>query len=170
MAIWAALTVYYIITQPALAPVSPSAPAAGPDAPFAGLRAADVMLLEIDWEGRRIHAEQRDGRWRLTAPAHKQVPGDLVSALVTAVLDLPEVEVIPVEPTRYSEFGLAEPAARLVFERHDGTRVTVALGAHNPTDTAIYARREETETVMLLGLNTEYYLRLLLRGALALGE
>jgi hypothetical protein len=44
----------------------------------------------------------------------------------------------------------------------DGSVIRVLLGARNPAQTAVYARREGKPDVVLLGLNVQYYIELVI--------
>ena len=49
-------------------------------------------------------------------------------------------------------------------------RVRVFLGANNPTNTALYAMRDDRPAVFLVGLNLRYYVDLIFEAARASGH
>jgi hypothetical protein len=101
----------------------------------------------------------------VVAPADARVPADLVAAIVAALTELPPVDVVPPAPgARAVEFGLEEHSVRLVVGT-DTEEARVQLGARNPSQTAVYARRDGDEEIVLVGLNVQYYVDLLIEAS-----
>jgi hypothetical protein len=167
VAVWLVLTGYYVLTHRAAPPVEieASRPQSPEPPPHLRLRAEEVVGLVIESGGRRVRAAVRGGQWFLVEPAGGRVSSDLVSALVSAVLDAAEVEVVSMAEDRDAEFGLDRPTALLTFERADGTTSRLSVGAKNPAQTAVYARGDGAPAIVLLGLNAEYYIGLVLQAA-----
>ena len=61
-----------------------------------------------------------------------------------------------------AEFGLAPPRASISITTATGSQETLYLGARNPAQTAVYARREDSSEIVLVGLNLDYYVDLAL--------
>jgi hypothetical protein len=156
MVLAAVLGAIYLATAPPPPPLVDSAEPAAP-----GLA---IESVRIDADGRTVRATRSDERWTVVEPATAHVPSDLISALVSAVL---ETEAQPVVGTgdQLVDFGLDAPSTRLVFDRADGPPVTVSIGNTNPTETGIYARLEGNPQVILLGLNVRYYVDLVLKAS-----
>ena len=162
LAIWGVLSAYYVWFER-----SPQTPGTSPEpsaqenrlVPF---RAEAVTRLSLDAHGTRLRCELRDGQWSIIEPAGAPVPADLIAAIVATLTELPPVDVVP--PTagaRAAEFGLEEHSVRLTL----GTareEVRLQLGARNPSQTALYARRDGEEEIVLVGLNVQYYVNLLI--------
>ena len=152
----AVLGAIYLATAPPPPPLLDTAESPTP--------ALGIESVRIDADGRTVRATRSDERWTVVEPATAHVPSDLISALVSAVL---ETAAQPVVGTgdQLVDFGLDAPSTRLVFDRADGPPVTVSIGNTNPTETGIYARLEGNPQVILLGLNVRYYVDLVLKAA-----
>lgn len=156
--LWLALSTYYGLAgrHP---PAPPVPPAHG--APL-DLPTADTVALEVESAHGRLRCERVDSRWTVTEPPGASAPADLIAAIVTALTTPGKLEVVGGADARAADFGLATPTVRLTLRRVDGTAAALALGGRNPANTAVYARRERTNDILLLGLNLDYYVGLLL--------
>jgi hypothetical protein len=162
---WLLLTVLYVATErpPPTTARSPGEPPRA-HSPF-GLTTGEVSEMRLEAGGRRVDAVRAEGRWRVREPAGAAVPPDLISAVVSAILDSEHAEVVRLPEGRAEEFGLLEPRARIVLTRADGRSVGVALGTRNPAQTAVYARSDRSPNVVLLGVNVLYYIDLAMKAA-----
>ena len=159
----AVLVSVYFATAP---PPPPSPAAAVPKAsgpPPAG-PAIDSVHLEAG--SRSLRARRDEAQWVVLEPAGARVPSDLISALVSAVLETP-AEPVTTDADRLADFGLDSPWARVTFGRPGAPPVTLSLGSSNPAETGVYGRLEGSDQVVLIGLNAEYYVQLVVRNALA---
>jgi hypothetical protein len=79
--------------------------------------------------------------------------------------ELPPVAAVPLTAgARPADFGLEEESVRLTLGT--GTEeARLQLGARNPSQTAIYARRDGAEEIVLIGLNVQYYVDLLIEAS-----
>lgn len=156
-AVWFVLTAYYLSLT--------HAPAAGPPAArsllLPGWSAEQVVELEALAGGGRLRAVRAGAAWRVVEPQAAPVPGDLIAALVATLTDPSSSESVARDTARDAEFGLGASGRRIALRRADGSAATVLLGARNPPQTAVYARREGSPETLLLGLNVEYYFDLL---------
>lgn len=162
LAIWGVLSAYYVAFER-----SPQAPAALPEAtsgadrlvPFRG---GAVTAFSLDANGTRLRCERSDGQWRIVEPAGAAVPVDLVAAIVATLTELPPVDVVPLAADgKAADFGLEEGAVRLTLGA-GAAQVRLELGGRNPSQTAVYARRDGAEEIVLVGLNVQYYVDLLI--------
>jgi hypothetical protein len=151
----AVLGAVYLVTAPLPAP--PPSPAGSAARGAGGI---DAIRLEAD--GRTVRARRSGGQWEVIEPAGAAIPADLLSALVSAVLETP-AEPVSSGTDRVAEFGLESPSARVIFERPGAPPVTLSLGDANPAQTGVYGRLEGNPQVVLLGLNVRYYIDLVLR-------
>jgi hypothetical protein len=138
-------------------PPSPSAASAPSPTP-----AVVVRQVTVETEGRRVRAVRAGDRWQVVEPPGAAVTSDLISALLSAVLDT-RAEPVVADPTNLGEFGLEQPSARITLERSEGAPVVLLLGGTNPAETGIYGRLEGNPQVVLLGLNVRYYVDLVTR-------
>jgi hypothetical protein len=128
--------------------------------PFLAARPDDIVEVEIEASGQYAQLKRTGVRWEVVRPVGADVSGDLISALLTAVLEVPEVEVVGSADDRTAEFGLDKPMAELRLRPSAGPSLTIRLGSLNPAATAVYASGSGTRQVVLLGLNVRYYLNL----------
>lgn len=144
----------------ATAPPPPPPPSAAP-APLP-TPAVTVRQVTVEAAGRRLRAVRAGDRWQVAEPAGSAATSDLISALLSAVLDT-RAEPVVADPTDLAEFGLEQPSARITLDRSAGAPVVLLLGGTNPAETGVYGRLEGNPQVVLLGLNVRYYVDLALR-------
>jgi hypothetical protein len=137
-----------------------SPPDATPPIPFLAAKPEEVDEVEIEMSGQYAQIKRLGTAWQVVQPPGREVSADLVSALLTAVLEIPEVEVVGLRDDRTTEFGLDAPTVELRLRTASGTSLTIRLGTLNPARTAVYANGSGTRDVVLLGLNVRYYLDL----------
>lgn len=162
LAIWGVLTVYYFaFDHPPTAPSTPAETVTKSER-LVPLHAAAVTQLSLEAHGLALRCDRTDGQWRVVEPAGAPIPADLIAALVTTLTELPPVGVVPLGGEgKADDFGLTDPVARITIG--DGTaRIGLQLGARNPSQTAVYARRDDAEAIVLVGLNVQYYVDLII--------
>jgi hypothetical protein len=166
VAVWIVLTGYYVLTRDPAPPAEVETARAEPaEAPHLRMRADEIDGLLIESGERRVRAARQGGQWFVVEPAGARVSGDLIAALVSAVFDAADVEVVSRARDRDAEFGLDRPSAVLTFQGSGGAASRLSIGAKNPAETAVYARGDGSPTIVLLGLNAEYYIGLVLQAA-----
>lgn len=138
-------------------------PAAGSVTAQRSLLAAEagaIHAVTFRRDGKRVSATRDDGRWRVVIPAGAEIAPDLIDAAV-ATLTSGQVSEVMAEGSGVDleAFGLSDPSGEveLTIASAQGAMVRVLLGAHNPARTAIYAKRDDSPTVYLVGLNLRYY-------------
>jgi hypothetical protein len=165
LAIWGVLSVYYVAFRTVTAGAEHAARAVRIGEPVRPTPAAAVTRLSLDAHGTRLRCELRDGQWAVVEPADSRVPADLIAAIVATLTELPPVDVVPATAgTRAAEFGLEEHSVRLTVGT-GSEEVRLQLGARNPSQTAVYARRDDEEEIVLVGLNVQYYVDLLIEAS-----
>ncbi len=157
-----ALAIVYRSTAPPAAVVLSRSRAPEPSA--SSTPAIDAVHVESD--GRAVHAVRSGELWQITQPAGGRVPSDLITALISAVLETP-AEPVAADRTDVEEFGLDTPSARVTFNRPGAAPVTVVLGSVNAAETGVYGRLEGSPQVLLLGLNVRYYVDLVFKQAMS---
>jgi hypothetical protein len=165
-----ALLVGYLIAFDGTAP-APSEPGNAPVLPAASLLDADataVRSMTFRKEGRTVRATRVDGRWRAIEPTDAVVPPDLFEATLATLTAGQAAEKLSHQPDHsLADFGLEAPAAtvEIVIGEADAAPISVSIGAHNPTQTAVYARRSDQDFIFLVGMNLRYYIDLIFEAA-----
>lgn len=155
------LGAWFFATAPAPAPSPAYAPPPPREAPTPA-----INVFELEASGRIVRAKRVAEQWQIVEPAGAAVPGDLISALISAVLETP-AEPVASNAEHLADFGLDKPWARLSFGRPTGAPVTLVLGNANPSQTGLYGRLEGNPQILLLGLNVRYYVDLVLKQSAA---
>jgi len=163
VALWAALSAYYLMVEYERSAITDASEAdTVPQVQFLPVTAANVAAVEIQAHGVRGRFVRSGDRWQIAEPPGKQVPADLIAAIVSAVTERAELEIVNSGDAPSADFGLASAATQLALYQADGSVIRVLLGARNPAQTAVYARREGKPDVVLLGLNVQYYIELVI--------
>jgi len=162
-AVFLGLSTYYVVALRE----SPQPLAHLTRAAFLDLAADRVEALEVRRAGSVVRCRRVDGRWQVSEPTGRPVSADLIEALVANLTQLPDVEVVAENSDALGEFGLQTPQSEIILQSAGQAAVSVRLGAQNPAGTAVYAQRDGSPRVFLIGLNVRYYEDLLFE---ALGQ
>jgi hypothetical protein len=108
--------------------------------------------------GHRAVNLRREGRdWVVVEPAGMQLPNDLVTGFLQALLTTEEIDHVATTTGELASFGLDEQADRVELARTEGEPLVVTLGGTNPTGTALYARSIRDGGVVLIGRQVRDY-------------
>lgn len=107
--------------------------------------------LHIARDGEWVRCRQERGRWRVMEPAGAWLPADLVSSFVITLVETKAVEVIETQGEVTRTFGFERGTRVQLYERGHDVPVTVVLGGRTPTQTAMYARADDTSRVLVVG-------------------
>jgi uncharacterized protein DUF4340 len=151
---------YLLVERPRAA--APTAAATARTRVF-GSAAQGVAEVHIRRGGRDVVLRRSGGEWAVASPTDASVPGDLVKAFVVALLEAEEIEHVPPGGQDAAAFGLDERASRIEVVNDGAPPVVLLLGGTNPTGTAVYARRDGTPDVILVGRTIQYYEDLILQ-------
>lgn len=123
-------------------------------------------------DGARLGAgapvEPEPSRWRAVEPRGVKVSPDLIEATVATLTAGQPSELLSHEAQDdLAAYGLDAPTASvdIVLRNAPERPITVLIGARNPTQTAVYARRTDQPAIFLVGLNLSYYIDLIFDGA-----
>lgn len=127
----------------------------------------EIAVFTLRRNDRTVRCERRDRRWHIVFPEGAVVPQDLVAALVETLTEKQESEVMEASPNPegLKAYGLDQPSVSLEVEAVDGRKILVAVGWRNPPRTAVYVQTSLSPSVMLAGLNVEYYVDLVFDAA-----
>jgi hypothetical protein len=106
-----------------------------------------VIAFQIEYDGRQASSRRTRDGWSDT------VKPRAVNDFLEGLSNLAVILTIDEEPSRrdLEGYGLAPAAARIALERSGLPTVTIELGDHNPSGTAIYARVRGRPGVALTG-------------------
>ena len=139
-----------------------------PAASLLGTDAGAVRAITFTKDGRSVQASRETGRWRAIEPLGARVPPDLFDAAIAALTAGQASEKLAHETEhRLADYGLASPAATIALVSGEGPSrpISVLIGARNPTQTAVYARRTDENAIYLVGMNLRYYIDLIFDAA-----
>ena len=140
---------------------SPTPPPAPTEMParrrFLPLGETPIQEITLERRGRMVRAEREGTGWAVVEPANAGVPSDLVAAFTEALSRAEEIAQVDDGKGDVGSFGLDDAAVRVEIRTQGGPPVVVRIGATNPTGTAVYARRDGADEVVLIGRNVSYY-------------
>jgi len=168
----AALAASFALVERTSLTVEQTADAPTVERSLLGAEPESVKAVTFWRDGERVSAEREGGRWRVLAPAGAEITPDLIAAAVATLTAGQVSEVMAEGPNVDLEaFGLAAPSSEVevTIDGQPGAKVRVLLGSHNPTKTALYAKRDDAPTVYLVGLNLRYYQDLIFEAAAGAG-
>ena len=150
----AILAVFYVWERPA----TPVREGERPPRPrFLTVTANDVAAIRLVRGGRTVSLRRNGRDWVVVEPAGMQVPNDLVSGFLQALLTTEEIDHVATTTGELGSFGLDDQADRVELAPASGDAVVVTLGGTNPTGTALYARRGPDGGVVLIGRQVRDY-------------
>jgi len=141
--------------------VDPTAPVAVQQSHFLPVSREDIQEIVMK-QGNVTILCRRDGqRWTVLEPAGLDIPSDLVTSFVENLTPTKEVIIIDKEPKETAPYGLDRPSTTVVVKDKTGKEIaTVSLGGQNPTSSAVYAQKDSSPQVYLLGQSVSYYAQL----------
>ena len=156
----------------------------GPDAPileprpvqestFLALQRDTIHKLSILRQQHSFVSQRGEARpdenvaeWRIVEPLGAPVTSALVSGFIENLTPEKKVPIVHEAPQDLTAYGLAPPTSTIIVEGdgEPGTE-TIFIGGYNPTKTAVYARKDGSPEVVLLGYNVKYYEDLIFQAA-----
>lgn len=135
------------------------APAQSRFLPFSRESVNELQLLRDDV----VITCKRDGeRWQVIDPPSAQVTSDLVTSLIESLTLERETRIVREQVDDLKTYGLKPPHATIILKgKTDADLAKILIGGRNPTSTAVYASKEGSSQVVLLGYNARYYEELL---------
>ena len=68
------------------------------------------------------------------------------------------VQIVDQSTVDFAPYGLAQPHATIqIIGANKNTATTIYVGDRNPTESAVYVRKEDSPQVVLLGYSVRYY-------------
>ena len=118
----------------------------------------DVHELVLQSQGVAIHTRKTGQNWEILEPAGVNVTSALFESLVELLTSDKGVQVVDQSTVDFASYGLAQPHATIqIIGANKNTTTTIYVGDRNPTESAVYARKEDSPQVVLLGYSVRYY-------------
>jgi hypothetical protein len=144
---------YWLVERPR----APRADAAPTRPRFVHVRPGDVRQLRLSREGQTVVSRREGSAWAVVEPTGTSIPPDLIGAFANALTEAEEIAHVGGADADPEAYGLDARATRVEITGERGDAVVVRIGGTNPTGTAVYARREASPDVVLIGRNVRYY-------------
>ena len=117
----------------------------------------DVQELVLQSQGVTVRVRKAGQNWEILEPAGANAPSALFESLVELLTSDKGVQTVE-SVTDFAPYGLAQPHATIqLIGANKNTTTTVYVGERNPTQSAVYARKENSPQVVLLGYSARYY-------------
>jgi hypothetical protein len=122
----------------------------------------DIHELILRRSNVGIHFRRNGETWDIVEPAGAKVTSALVTSLVENLTVEKEVQIVEQAAGDLAPYGLAQPFVTLEIKgAANNLLATVLIGDRNPTESAVYARKENSPQVVLLGYSVRYYAELI---------
>jgi len=149
-----------------------------PDQPIRGVRPVvqnrflplarkDIHELVLRRQDATVQCRRTDGdTWETIQPMGAQITSAIVASLIENLTLEKEVQIVEQSTTNLKPYGLEPPYSTLELKGADSNLLaTVAIGDRNPTESAVYARKDNSQQVALLGYSVRYYEELIFESA-----
>ena len=131
---------------------------------FLPLARGEIAELELRRDKVTVLCRKDGQKWIVVEPAGAKVTSDLIASFIENLT--PEKEVLIMEETakNLSSYGLERPRVTVTVKGKNDS-ATVLIGDTNPTGSAVYVRKENSQQVVLLGSGVSYYEELIFETA-----
>ena len=111
-----------------------------------------VTHLELIYKNSSIAcSKDKDNNWLLTSQdLQTKGDNDIMAKLIADLKDLKSTRMITENIGPWDNYGLDNPEIKLIVTQKEKSPVTIYFGNKNPTQTAVYARVLEKETLYLI--------------------
>lgn len=125
-----------------------------------------IQELQLHREGQVIRCLFDGDSWQVVEPLGGYATSSLVTSLIENLTTEQETRVVQEATDDLAAYGLNPPHATIVLKgRTESELATIFIGSRNPTSTAVYASKEGSPEIVLLGYSAFYYEELLFEAA-----
>ena len=149
---------------------NPDKPIRGPrplvQSRFLPLNDKDIHELILRRQDATVRCHRNGQTWETLEPPNAQVTSGLVTSLIDNLTQDKEIQVVEQSATDLKPYGLSQAYAILELKgKADNLLATVAIGDYNPTKSAVYAYKDKSKQVVVLGSTVRYYEELIFESA-----
>ena len=133
---------------------------------FLPLTRADIHEVVLQHQDFTVRCRRNGDRWETLEPPNAAVTSAIVEGLLENLTQEKEIQVVEQAATDLKPYGLAQPYSTL--ELRGATQnllATVSVGDRNPTASAVYALKDKSTQVVVIGYNVRYYAELIFEAA-----
>jgi hypothetical protein len=116
----------------------------------------EITEVELRRAGGVVICRREGQTWKVIEPPGAKVTSDLIASFVENLTPEKEVQIMEGTAKDLSPYELDRPHST-VSVKGKNIMATVLIGARNPTGSAVYARKENSLQVVLLGSGVSYY-------------
>jgi len=131
---------------------------------FLPISREEISELELHRDGATVVCRRDGEKWQVIEPAGAQVTSDLIVSFVENLTPEKEVQIMEEAAKDLTPYGLDQPRVTVTV-RGKNILATVLIGDRNPTGSAVYARKENSQQVVLLGSSVSHYEELIFETA-----
>jgi hypothetical protein len=133
---------------------------------FLPIAREDIHELVLRRPHATVQCRRTGDTWETIEPSGAKITSALITSLVENLTREKEVQVVEQAANDFAPYGLAQPYSTLELKGvGKNLLATVFVGDRNPTESAVYARKEHSTQVVLLGYNVRYYEELVFEAA-----
>jgi len=133
---------------------------------FLPLDHKDIHEFVLRRQNEIIHCRRNGETWETLEPQGAQITSAIVTSLIENLTQEKEIQVVEQSATDLKPYGLTRAYATLELKGEKGNLLaTVAIGDYNPTKSAVYASKDNSQQVVVLGSNVRYYEELIFEAA-----
>jgi len=114
------------------------------------VEADKINELRVTYQGQSTLLKKADGGWKLLEPTAIEADPPEAIGVASALTNIEIVRVIDENATNLEQFGLAKPNITVEFKAEGGAAGTLKLGNKNPTQSEIYAQKNNDKRVFLV--------------------
>jgi hypothetical protein len=133
---------------------------------FLPLAREDIHELVLRRANAIVQCRRNGDTWETIEPSGAKITSAIVASLIENLTLGKEVQVVDRSAADLKPYGLAPPYSTLELKgKEKNPLTTVLIGDRNPTESAVYARLENSPQVVLLGYSVRYYEELIFEAA-----
>ena len=133
---------------------------------FLPLAREDIHEVVLRRQEGAVHCVRNGDKWETLEPQNVEITSAIVESLLENLTQEKEIQVVEQNATDLKPYGLADPYSILELKgKENNLLATVSVGDRNPTASAVYALKDKSRQVVVVGYNIRYYEELIFEAA-----